>query len=128
MPSSKQPGDKEGGESERLQGKEGRVKKWGVKRMPSAEWLGEKEGGESERLKGKEGEEGVRQWGRGMQRMPWPSTAGGPVFYPSCISLSQRLSSCTQLTYCTPCEGRGWPPPSTGMGKKERGVSSKVAV
>jgi len=66
MPLLKWPGDKEGGESERLQGKEERVEKWGVGRMPSAEWLGKKEGGESERLKGKEGEEGVRQWGRGM--------------------------------------------------------------
>ena len=47
MPSSKRPGDKEGGECERLKGKEGRVEKWGVGRMPSAERLGEKKGGES---------------------------------------------------------------------------------
>ena len=48
MPSSKWPRDKEGGESKRPKGKEGRVEKWGVGRMPSAERLGEKEGGESE--------------------------------------------------------------------------------
>jgi len=66
MPSSKWPGNKEGGESERLKGKEARVEKWGVGRMPSTKRQGKKEGSESERLRGKEGEEGVRRGGRGM--------------------------------------------------------------
>jgi len=66
MPSSKWPGNKEGGESKRLKGKEARVEKWGVGRMPSTKRQGKKEGSESERLRGKEGEEGVRRGGRGM--------------------------------------------------------------
>jgi len=65
MPSSKRPGDKEGGKSKRLKGKEGRVDKWGVGSMPSSERPVEKEGGEYKRLQGKVGEEGVRRGRRG---------------------------------------------------------------
>ena len=62
--------------------------------------------------------------------MPRPSTASEPMFCPSSINPSQMLLICTLLTDrdCTPCEGRGRPPPSTGMGKKEEGLSSKVSV
>ena len=85
--------------------------------MPSSWRLGEKEGGASERLKGKEGEEEVRRGGGGVLKMPWSLTAGEPMFRAWCIAPSYQLSLCSRPTDRTPCEGIGWPPPSTGMDK-----------
>ena len=83
-----------------------------------------KKGGESERLEGKEGEEGVRREEGGVWNIPSTLTACEPMFCPSNTASSRQLLSSTWTVGedVDSSERRGWPLPSTGMGKRDKGT------